>query len=79
MKTTFRNDSYINSHGKNPKGFGRWIFEVVFSDCLGSYCNGEMIEATGTFAAAKKSAKQQALAEAKTIGTCREVFLDVQG
>jgi hypothetical protein len=79
MKVTFRNDSYLFTHGKAPKGVGMWIFEVVFSDQLGTYSTGERIFATGTFTDAKRQAKQLAVTEARTVGACREVFLDIQG
>ena len=78
MKVTFDTGSYMFSHGVAPKGKGLWIFEVTFSDRLGSYTGGNTIKVSESFTNAKREAKREALAEARTVGACREVLLNVQ-
>ena len=45
-----KTDKYIFSTGKNPRGYGRWAFEI----------NGEEVFITGNYANAKKQAQTEA-------------------
>ena len=33
MSITIETNSYVRSHGKQPKGFGRWGFEILDLSC----------------------------------------------
>jgi len=82
MKTTFRNDEYVRSHGKNPQGFGMWAFRVVLLGNSGEYSDLEGCQPlfyTGTLTQAKKQVKERAMLEAKQVGRCREILVDVLG
>ena len=76
MKTTFRNDEYVNSHGRDPKGHGMWVFRITLSDGNGSYSDGGFLNVTGTLTAAKKEARLRAKAM-NDCSRCREVLIDV--
>jgi len=80
MKVTFRHDEYIRSHGKSPKGFGSWAFNVTLCDGNGSYSAGneEPVFITGTLTHAKKTMRLRAKAMNDT-SRCREILVDVLG
>ena len=44
-KVTFNSDRYVESHGKNPRGRGGWIFSI----------DGEEVNYNGTLTEAKKA------------------------
>lgn len=82
MKTTWINDDYENTHGRSPKGTGRWAFRAAAGDGNGSWTDlfgGEPAFFTGTFTAAKRAVKEASQVEARTIGAARELVIETLG
>ena len=80
MKVTFRNDDYVRSHGKNPKGFGYWAFRTTLCDGRGGYSDGEAqpVFVTGTLTNAKKEMRCR-VKSMNECSRCREIIIDVLG
>jgi len=79
MKTVFRHNDYIRSHGRAPKGRGCWGFRITGYDGRGGYTTlaSEWFAANDTLAGAKRQAKAEARRMASDIGRVREMIIDV--
>ena len=67
MKRHHKNNDYVNTHAKDPRGFGAWMFAVdVYSVRQCEWVHHEILGATDTFARARKQVQDQALLEART-------------
>lgn len=59
-KVTFHTNQFFNAHGKQPRGFGGWVF--MQADCHGKPvsddCNDWFFATADTFANAKRQCKK---------------------
>lgn len=78
MKIRFDNSEFTNVHGATPRGWGLWSFKSVCGNGVGGYTELMSCVVTGTLTEAKRAAKEQALAEARTIGCAKSITVFVQ-
>ena len=79
MRCTHRNNDYVNTHGKQPRGFGGWAFSVTLYAGNRGYTDLGIKFATGSFAAARKQVQDEAIREARNIGGAMEVQTETLG
>jgi hypothetical protein len=78
MRIEVSRTMYEFAHGHKPRGFGRWLFEIVGSDDRGASTTIDgAYAAAGTFTAALRQAKERARGEARQIGRVRSVLVTV--
>ncbi len=67
-------NQYRASHQKEPRGYGKWGFDMIGTDDNGSYTS-EVVWATGNFGEAKKQAVREFKSMSRRIKTVTEVVV----
>jgi hypothetical protein len=79
MKITCQNYDYVNTHGKDPKGRGAWVFRVDAHAPGRGYTSLGNMQANGTLSRARAEVKRMAKMEARQIGGVDELIIETQG
>lgn len=74
MKVKFNVESYVASHGRAPRGTGRWLFDMVGSNERGASTAFEMFSVYGSYTEAKRAARERARVEAAAVGDVKVVY-----
>jgi len=67
-------EKYEATHGRKPRGYGMWMFEMVGTDGRGSWLR-ETVRATGTLAMARAAAVREFKASSGRIKSVDEVVV----